>query len=62
MKTGTVLKADPGYAEEPDGNPAVEFYCKLFFDEVTGCLCMLRRQELNLKDRFSVKDVSLTVS
>jgi hypothetical protein len=42
MKTGTVMKADPEYPEEPDGNPAVEFQCKVFSDRLTARLCMLR--------------------
>ena len=34
-----------------DGNPAVKVQCMLFYDSVTGRLCMLRRQELNQQDR-----------
>jgi hypothetical protein len=52
MKIVTVLKPNTGYPEEPNGNPAVEFQGKLFPDKVTWYLCMLRRQEHNLKGGF----------
>jgi hypothetical protein len=52
MKIGTVLRSDPGYPEETDVHPAVEFNCKLFPDRVIGRLYMLRRQELKLKGLF----------
>ena len=52
MKIVTVLKVDPGYPEESDGNTTVEFHCKLFSDSVIGHLCMRGSQELNLKGEF----------
>jgi len=52
MKIVSVFKADSGYPEELDGSLAVKFQCKLLSDRVNGHLCILRRQELDLKGGF----------